>query len=109
MNESSLYVEPKKEKFREIENRVVVTRGWEWGKQGDIAQRVQTPSYKINNVVTIANNTVSYISYSRKETVKISYNVIKLKLSYILGTLCEHRRRAFEFSEGQKCHGGFHG
>lgn len=27
---------------------MVVTRGWEWGKWGDVGQRVQTSIYKKN-------------------------------------------------------------
>ena len=36
----------KKVELREAESRVVVIRGW--GKWGDISQRAQTSSYKMN-------------------------------------------------------------
>ena len=35
--------------FLEKENEMVVTRGWWWRKWGDVAQSVQTSSYKMNN------------------------------------------------------------
>ena len=32
----------------EKQSRVVVTRGWEWGKWRDPGQRIKTSNYKIN-------------------------------------------------------------
>lgn len=41
---------PKKDKLRESENRVVVTRVWRSGEWGNTGQRAQTSSWKINKL-----------------------------------------------------------
>ena len=65
---SHLYVEYKKAKLIETESRMVVAKDRGCGKWGDVGQKMQTSSYKLNkfwgcNVqhVTIVNNTILYI------------------------------------------------
>ena len=45
---SGLYVESQKTKLTETQSRMVIARGWRWGKWGDVDQNVQTSSYKMN-------------------------------------------------------------
>ena len=60
-------MESKKAKLIETQSRIEVTRYCGVGKTGDVGQRVQTSSYKMNksgdlmyNMVTIVNNTALY-------------------------------------------------